>query len=362
MAAKNFRSTLLEPTSEFAHGDRLRFTALSTSGSVFNSSFSETVIGDNGQYSVDLQYGKYRIDYKPYEGVWQKFADVEVSESTLATSLQALALSSKPVTDDTILTLQSLLADAEKASTEAQAASVEAVSAADESTKNLNQVLNNNLSQRKFVTTADYSSKLILMHRVDGDPETRDHFFGRVSAYRVNGFYRPFDCLISSQKNYGAPDSAFVYMQMLTSEFDDIYLCYCVVDDVKYIAMHIGETLSSFGQVVISGAWTSEPAEVIYAVDGVVINQAVSDSIVKIEPLTVAAEQQPVSMFESEKAIALQIMDDYQLGLYSITEQDITDTRLYIQSIEPLSAASSQRAALPRPQIFIRYKANPYEL
>ncbi len=129
MAAKNFRSTLLEPTSEFAKGDRLRFTALSTSGSVFNSSFSEIAIGDNGQYSVDLQYGKYRIDYKPYEGCWQKFADVEVSARTLATSLQALALSSKPVTDDTILAMQSLLADAEAAKAAAEKAKAAAETA-----------------------------------------------------------------------------------------------------------------------------------------------------------------------------------------------------------------------------------------
>ncbi len=67
-------------------------------------------------------------------------------------------------------------------------------------------------------------------------------------------------------------------------------------------------------------------------------------------------------LFLSEKSIAWKIMSDYQLGLYSITEQDITDTRLYIQSIEPLAVASNQRAAIPRPLIFSRYKRNPYEL
>ncbi len=129
MATKNFRSTVLEPTSEFAYGDKLRFTALATVGEVLKGSFSETTIGEDGVYSVDLQYGKHRIDYKPYEGVWRHFADVEVNADTLATTLQDLALASVPVTDEAVLVLQGILADAEAAKTAAETAEAAAETA-----------------------------------------------------------------------------------------------------------------------------------------------------------------------------------------------------------------------------------------
>ncbi len=129
MATKNFRSTVLDPTSEFARGDKLRFTALSTVGEVLKGSFSEETIGDDGVYSVDLQYGKHRIDYKPYEGVWRHFADVEVNSDTLATTLQDLALSSSPVTDDVVLVMQGILADAEAAKAAAETAETAAETA-----------------------------------------------------------------------------------------------------------------------------------------------------------------------------------------------------------------------------------------
>ncbi len=72
-------------------------------------------------------------------------------------------------------------------------------------------------------------------------------------------------------------------------------------------------------------------------------------------------------LFISEKNIALQIMDDFNLGTgeLEVKGADIADVRAYIQSIDPskwLKYGHLQRAKIPRPSVFDRYKKNPYEL
>ncbi len=152
MATKNFRSTVLEPTSEFAHGDKLRFTALSSINQVFKRSFSEVTIGVDGVYDIDLQYGKYRIDYKPYEGIWALFANVEVGAETTATTLQDLAMTSSPVTDDTILALQAILAETKVNAENAEKSSSDSIAAAAEAAQDRDEIEDMML---RAMTTAD---------------------------------------------------------------------------------------------------------------------------------------------------------------------------------------------------------------
>ncbi len=155
MATKNFRSTVLEPTSEFAHGDKLRFTALSSINQVFKRSFSEVTIGVDGVYDIDLQYGKHRIDYKPYEGVWALFANVEVGAETTATTLQDLAMTSSPVTDDTILALQAILDETKANAENAEKSSVDSMASAAEAAKDRYEIEGLML---RAMTTADVNA------------------------------------------------------------------------------------------------------------------------------------------------------------------------------------------------------------
>ncbi len=405
MATKNFRSTVLEPTSEFAHGDKLRFTALATVGEVLKGSFSEATIGEDGVYSIDLQYGKHRIDYKPYEGVWRHFADVEVNADTLATTLQDLALASVPVTDEAVLVLQGILADAEVVKTESAAIRDEAAASAAAAAADAAKLADVNPLD---IGAADNSGACY--KPVVSDPYISGE--SGINNIKIDLPFSPYMMLIELTLNF---QSAPASCKLIFSLYSTVGTCTqlsgsipvqaSVVTGEKYsilISPVSGEfprgcavginTVSSVrttpspldntrpfivsGRAVIPEGDTITPMGMSYAaIDAPsLINVEhggkmyyhvdaayAKDLQIPDEVFHAAlAEQQASELFKTEKSIALQIMADFNLGTgeHEITGSDISDVRAYIQSIDPakgMKAGHLQRAKIPRPSIFDRY-------
>ncbi|MGL5056692.1 MAG: hypothetical protein ACRC6A_04915 [Fusobacteriaceae bacterium] len=60
-----------------------------------------------------------------------------------------------------------------------------------------------------------------------------------------------------------------------------------------------------------------------------------------------------IAFFNSEKAIALRIEEDYRLELEDITEAEFIEVKLYIKALNPKSITKLTRP--PRPSIFDKY-------
>jgi hypothetical protein len=91
MASITITGTLLDPNSDLAAGDEIRFTHQSTTGQTLRGAISLVVIPDNGSYSITLQYGTILVEYKDaLSAQFKNLGVVTVSGASTATNLPDL--------------------------------------------------------------------------------------------------------------------------------------------------------------------------------------------------------------------------------------------------------------------------------
>lgn len=125
MASKNFNGILRDPLGTLANNDKYRFTHVSTTGEVIRGSTSYLNIGDDGVYNIDIEYGNVTIEsYSELGKRWINQGTTTINADTAATTLPALLNALVPASDPLLIQLESLLADAEQAASEATSRSI----------------------------------------------------------------------------------------------------------------------------------------------------------------------------------------------------------------------------------------------
>lgn len=127
MANITLSGILLDPTSEFAVGDEVRFTHNSTTGETIKSAISTLTIPPDGSYSIDLQYGLVLVEYKDIRSSQFKNLGVAtVNGTNTATSIPELLNALVPVSSAELIEFQAILADTVTAQTAAENAATTA--------------------------------------------------------------------------------------------------------------------------------------------------------------------------------------------------------------------------------------------
>ena len=127
MANITLSGTLLDPNSGFAARDKIRFTHKTTTGSTLKGSVSTLVIGADGAYSIDLQYGLVLVERRDStKSQYINLGVVTVNADNPATTLPELLSASVPVSSEQLIEFQSILADCLAAQAAAEAAAAEA--------------------------------------------------------------------------------------------------------------------------------------------------------------------------------------------------------------------------------------------
>lgn len=131
MANKTFSGYLKDPLGEYSADDLIRFTHITTTGSVIAGSSSLHEVSSTGYYSITIEYGTVVIESRSAVSKrWYNHGSVTINSDTTATTLPSLLLATTPVTDATIIELEALLADAtEQADNAADSATAAAASA-----------------------------------------------------------------------------------------------------------------------------------------------------------------------------------------------------------------------------------------
>lgn len=123
MAHITLAGTLLDPTSELAVGDQVRFTHKSTTGETIKSAVSLLTIPPTGDYSIDLQYGLVLVEYKDVrKSQFKNLGVATVNQDNPATSIPELLNALVPVSSAELIEFQAILADCVAAQAAAEAA------------------------------------------------------------------------------------------------------------------------------------------------------------------------------------------------------------------------------------------------
>lgn len=77
---------------------------------------------------------------------------------------------------------------------------------------------------------------------------------------------------------------------------------------------------------------------------------------VKSQMIEERAKQEQLSFYNSEKAIALRIEEDYRLELEPITDVEIGEVKSYMKSIKPTQSNTMTLMIVDRPEIMKRYE------
>lgn len=126
MANITLSGTLLDPNSGFAARDKIRFTHKTTTGSTLKGSVSTLVIGADGAYSIDLQYGLVLVERRDStKSQYINLGVVTVNADNPATTLPELLSATVPVSSEELIEFQSILADCVAAQEAAEAAAAE---------------------------------------------------------------------------------------------------------------------------------------------------------------------------------------------------------------------------------------------
>ena len=127
MANITLTGTLLDPNSGFAARDKIRFTHKTTTGSTLKGSVSTLVIGADGSYSIDLQYGLVLVERRDStKSQYINLGVVTVNADNPATTLPELLSATVPVSSEELIEFQSILADCVAAQLAAEAAAADA--------------------------------------------------------------------------------------------------------------------------------------------------------------------------------------------------------------------------------------------
>ena len=122
MANITLTGTLLDPNSDLAVGDEIRFTHNSTTGQTVKGAISLVTIGPAGTYSVLLQYGLVLVEYKDIRSTQFKNLGVAtVNATNTATSIPELLNALVPVSSAELIEFQAILADAVAAAATSEA-------------------------------------------------------------------------------------------------------------------------------------------------------------------------------------------------------------------------------------------------
>lgn len=131
MASINLSGVLLDPTGEFAVGDKVRFTHKSTTGETVQSAVSVLTIDPTGAYNIDLEYGLVLVEYNDVRTRQYKNLGVAtVNQDNPATSIPELLNALVPVSSPELIEFQAILADCVAAQVAAEAAQAAAEAAA----------------------------------------------------------------------------------------------------------------------------------------------------------------------------------------------------------------------------------------
>ena len=132
MASITLAGTLLDPNSDLSVGDELRFTHDSTTGQTLKGAVSKLIIGQDGAYSLPLQYGLVLVEYKDSRSTQFKNLGVAtVNGDNPATTIPELLNALVPVSSAELIEFQAILADAVTAKNAAVVAETGAVTARD---------------------------------------------------------------------------------------------------------------------------------------------------------------------------------------------------------------------------------------
>ncbi|HHZ96435.1 MAG TPA: hypothetical protein EYN67_12990 [Flavobacteriales bacterium] len=128
MAFINLAGTLLDPNSEFAVGDKVRFTHKSTTGETIQGAVSVLTIPPDGMYDIDLQFGLVLVEYKDVrKSHYENRGVATVNGTNPATSIPELLNALVPVSSAELIEFQAILADCVTAQTAAELAEAGAV-------------------------------------------------------------------------------------------------------------------------------------------------------------------------------------------------------------------------------------------
>ncbi|AUR95808.1 hypothetical protein NVP1213O_32 [Vibrio phage 1.213.O._10N.222.54.F10] len=137
MASKNFTGYLRSSLGSYAGHDLWRFTHISNTGEVVAGSAEEFRVAENGFYDIDIEYGNVVIESKSsLSRRWYNHGSTVVNSETVVTTLPGLLNAMVPVSDEVLLQMQALLADAETAKDESEASALRSEAAAQESINN----------------------------------------------------------------------------------------------------------------------------------------------------------------------------------------------------------------------------------
>ena len=113
MASITLSGTLLDPNSDLAIGDEIRFTHATTTGQTLRGAISLVTIPPNGAYSVPLQYGLILVEYKDVLSTqFRNLGIVTVNGDTTATTIPEILNAVVPVSEPVLLEMQALITDA----------------------------------------------------------------------------------------------------------------------------------------------------------------------------------------------------------------------------------------------------------
>jgi hypothetical protein len=122
MANITLTGTLLDPNSDLAVGDEIRFTHKSTTGQTVKGAISLVSIGPTGTYSVPLQYGLVLVEYKDVRSTqFKNLGIATVNATNTATSIPELLNALVPVSSAELIEFQAILADAVAAAATSEA-------------------------------------------------------------------------------------------------------------------------------------------------------------------------------------------------------------------------------------------------
>jgi hypothetical protein len=112
MSSITLSGILLDPNSDFAVGDEIRFTHASTTGQTVKGAVSVVTIAPGGTYSLALQYGLVLVEYKDIRSTqFKNLGIATVNGSNPATTIPELLNALVPVSSAELIEFQAILAD-----------------------------------------------------------------------------------------------------------------------------------------------------------------------------------------------------------------------------------------------------------
>ena len=156
MAFITLTGNLLDPGGFLAIGDQVRFTHKSSTGSTIKSSVNVITIPNSGNYSITLQYGLVKVDYKDSSSnTFTNLGVVTVNPDNLSTTLPELLNAVVPPSSQEMIEFQTILAECKTQANSATDSATEAANIA--ASINLENTIN-----PRYLSQYDYTKGTVL--------------------------------------------------------------------------------------------------------------------------------------------------------------------------------------------------------